>query len=167
MNRVNDLEAISAHEVGFALALFLAIATGRLSNSQASTAESERDGRQIYTILILYEMKLVPQRSYSDNQGSLYRIFQDFWRYYDDCPQQASICARVLAFHLLMERTSGAAVLGWTTEGDDEATVFLHPAVIDAVGKVSMNRQNVLFEYALGQQIVSSAQLIQSGIRSL
>lgn len=96
-------------------------------------------------------MSRLPQRSYSGDTQFSYRIFRTFWVQYNEDAQQTCTCARILAFHLMTERTSRAVLKEWAAESE---TPCLHPAVIRAAGTVPLDKNEPISEHLFAQQLM-------------
>ena len=129
--------SVSHAEVAYAATAFMAAADNRLHSSFGFSVEQEFRCAKVYSDLI----DSSPEHGRSPNLSStgslLYGVFRQLWAIYAPELEPEPICGRILAFHLLMERTHGAAIEGWTSLIEDrEGEVTLHPAVIDAIGSV-------------------------------
>ena len=162
---LNPFAKVSFGEIAFATALFLAAAEGSLAGCAASlTEEQEEDCRRLFLTLVRQpaglnrEMEENGQAAAKQQDGArgpgLYTVFRSLWNHLIVHQQRSAICARVLAFHLLMERTWGGAIDGWTTalEGEEEL-VELHPAVVHAIGQVALLPNRALREVEFREQI--------------
>ena len=161
-----DFGPVPADEIAFAMSLFFAAAQRKILPSKRPTTEAELSiGQEAQRVFV----SLVPPRPVSfpkaaEFQGSsLSEAFLTVWQQYAGDERQASICARVLGFHLFMERTEGAAVEHWLlTDPTDFETVLLHPAVIEAVASVPLLREGRLPEELFIKTVV-----LQASSRSL
>lgn len=137
-----DFGPVAADEIAFAMALFVAAASRRVLPKRLIATEIElserREAGRVF--LNLVPSRPVPFLRSSESEGStLGEAFLAVWQHYAGDERQASICARVLGFHLLMERTEGEAVGHWLVQSpDDPGTVLLHPAVVDAIAAVPL-----------------------------
>lgn len=129
-------------------------------NSQVLTQAQEHDCQALYLSLVSNERLAPVIPVHSQGGRSLYGVFRDLWGHYKDDINRSAICARVLSFHLMMERTYGSAVDGWTTEGNDESTVSLHLAVVQAIGNIALGRNGSFCKHLFGQQIVRCAEIL-------
>lgn len=161
LNKLSSFATLPTEEVRFALALFFAAANARLLNSPVLTPAQEHDCQGLYLSLLSRTIAAPVTPVHSQRSLSLYSVFRDLWGHYNNDINQSAICARILAFHLMMERTYGSAVNGWTTEGRDESTVFLHPAVIQAIGNVSLDRNGSFSKHLFRQQIIRCAKMLE------
>ncbi len=156
-----DFGPVPADEIAFAMSLFLAAAQRKILPNKRPRTETELSiGQQAQHVFV----SLVPSqpvgfpKAAEFKGSSLSEAFLTMWQQYAGDDRQASICARVLGFHLLMERTEGAAVERWLTfsRGDPE-TVLLHPAVIEAVASVPLLREGRLPEELFIQTVAVQA----------
>lgn len=137
-----DLGPVPADEIAFAMSLFVAAAQRKILPTTRPTTEAQlligQEAQRVFVTLV--PSKPVPFPKAAEFQGSsLSEAFLTVWQHYAGDDRQASICARVLGFHLLMERTEGAAVGRWLTPSpSDPEAVLLHPAVIEAVASVPL-----------------------------
>ena len=130
--------------MAFALTLFVEAANRRMSTAVASrNILPQEDGdvcRLIYQTLCadLYSAPVAgsPPKNY---KTTLYAAFETLCSHYDGDPLQVAVCARVLAFHFLMERTAGAALADWVQPHPETTElVTLNPAVIEAIATVKL-----------------------------
>ncbi len=132
------------------MSLFMAAAQGKVLPKKQPVTEIElvvgQEAQRVYVALVPTEPTSLPKGA--EFQGSsLSEAFLTVWQYYVGDDRQASICARVLGFHLLMERTEGAILEGWLLPSpDDPETVLLPPAVVEAVASVALGIAGALSE---------------------
>ena len=153
----NRFATVSFDKIAFAAACFVAAAEGQLSGgSSGLTRDQGIFCRRIYTGLVEAEESSHASQTGAEGKRQLYDVFRCLWEHNLDQAQHSAICARVLAFHLLMERTEGAAIDGWTTVLErEEALVALHPAVVHAIGQVNLWPDRALSERVFRQQILT------------
>ncbi len=97
------------------------------------------------------------ESSRANQETTLESAFRVLCSHYEGDPLQASICARVLAFYFLMERTAGAAVAAWVhSVPDAPQLVALHPAVVEAIAKIRI-RGTVLSDRSFEQVLTEAA----------
>ncbi len=85
--------------------------------------------------------------SEAPQEGSLYTAFRTLWEQYEGDELQSPICARVLAFYFLMERTRGTVVEEWLRPcTETPEAVFLDDAIVAAIASVSLGESGVLQE---------------------
>ena len=88
-----------------------------------------------------------PAHAQSGSETSLYNAFSTLFHYYEGDPLQAAVCARVMAFYFLMERSAGAVLAAWTQAHPGISQfVDLHPAVIEAIASVRLRGSVLLSE---------------------
>ena len=144
---VQSFAAVPEEEIAFAMSLFVSAGNGDLAGSlqEGVPARSlEACTRLLWVISrgIGGMMRDEPERPYLSR---LEGAFRTVWRHYEGDERQASVCARVLGFYYLMERSGGAIVENWVSacEGSDELVV-LHPAVVATVACAPLGRDGVL-----------------------
>jgi hypothetical protein len=82
-------------------------------------------------------------------EASLHATFSAVWDQFEGDTCQDAVCARVLAFHLLMDRTQGRIVEEWLTPClDSPEVVELDEAVVAAVGTAPLGENGTLLEGA-------------------
>lgn len=79
---------------------------------------------------------------------SLYAAFRKLWEQYEGNYCQASVCARVLAFHFLVKRTggSGAAAAWLAPHPDGPEAALLDPVVVEALARILLLKNGLLTE---------------------
>ncbi len=77
-------------------------------------------------------------------ESTIYRAFRAVWYQYRTDPQRLSLCARVLAFCFLMERSRGEILQLWEGPESESDLLSLHPAVVDALASVTMEDNGML-----------------------
>lgn len=136
------------------MALFVAAGTRKVLPKRIPSTEIERLSRREAgrVFVTLVPSRPVPFLSPSGSEGStLGEAFLAVWQHYAEDDRQASICARVLGFHLLMERTEGAAVGQWLVQSPDEpGMVLLHSAVVEAIASVPLTSEGRFSEDIFG-----------------
>lgn len=74
-------------------------------------------------------------------EATLLDTFKAVCLQYHGTPHLVPVCARVMAFYLLMERTAGAAVTGWSDAvPEDERYISLTRPVIQAMASLPLGR---------------------------
>ena len=117
----------------------MAAADSRLYGHSGVSSEQEMRCQKVYSGLIGPHFRTDFCDDHPSTGVSLYGVFRQLWANYQSEFDHESICSRVLAFHLLMERTHGDAIQGWTSPIEEtEEQVMLHPAVIGAIGSVRL-----------------------------
>ncbi len=136
---------VPAEEIAFALTLFVAAANGQSAPPVRPDNSAElldlQECRRVY-------LALCPDRSAGlpANQDvkpcarALSSAFLSLWQHYRNSEYQASICARVLNFHLLMVESAGSAIDRWVSPcPETPEIVMLHAAIIEAIATVPLN----------------------------
>lgn len=132
---------IPPEEMGFALSLFVAAANGQIAIDayvRSSRNSPERDqifrsfGAPVTTSVQVEHLR------------TLEATFSCLWRHYQGDDRQTSICARVLSFYCLMERTKGLIMARWVTMcPESPEAVLLHPAVIEVLACISLGEDSL------------------------
>jgi hypothetical protein len=150
-----DFPQVAPEEIAFALALFVGIVQGQLgSSSHAPLSRDEEeelsDCLRILSPLCNSEQSSIRSGSDAiDYRTSLGRVLLVIWQLHRGHPHQTSICARVLNFYLLTERTAGTALQRWVIPcTEDPKLVLLHPALIEALATAPLTEQGELPEIA-------------------
>ena len=145
------------------MALFVAAANGRLLPTKTARSEAElesaQEGKRVFVSIVPRQPVpiLNAARSYV---GSLSEAFLVVWQHYSGDERQACICARVLGFHLLAERTNGEIMKDWITpDRQNPEVVLLHPVVIDAIASVPLTADGAFSESSFVEEIVRVARL--------
>ena len=124
------------------MALFFAAAQRKLLPKRKPTTEAElavgQEGERVFVALVPPLPAPFPKTA--ELRGStLSEAFLTLWQHYSNDERQASICARVLGFYLLTERTEGAVLRPWAVPNPtDPETVLLHPALIEGLAAVPL-----------------------------
>ncbi|MGI4830640.1 MAG: hypothetical protein ACRYFU_20960 [Janthinobacterium lividum] len=139
--------AVPTQEIAFAMAVFLNAGNGTVSSRLQSppTASAEKARDQIYLDLL----PQVPAQAQAPKpeESSLHKAFSVVWEQFEGHHQQGAVCARLLAFHFLMERTRGQVVADWLRPcPDNPATVILDDAVVAALGTAPLRADGRLLE---------------------
>ncbi len=122
----------------------------RLQTSLTAAAEWERDQR--YWDLL--PNTHTPAQDAPVQGVSLHQAFSVVWEQFEGHHQQVVVCARLLAFHFLMERTQGRAVENWLRPSPEgPATVILDDAVVTAVGCVFLREDGQMSENDLAESV--------------
>jgi hypothetical protein len=146
--------AVSAEEMAFAMAVFVNAGTGTMSSRLQTplTANAEWARDQIY-------LDLLPQPPTSAQaahagETSLHQAFSIVWEQFEGHNQQHAVCARLLAFHFLMELTEARAVENWLRQSpENPTTVILDNAVVAAVGCVPLREDGQMRENELASAV--------------
>lgn len=133
-------------EIAYAIAVFVSAANKTLSLGKRSslTTHAKRECEELF-----FAFYCVAPSHDSDEEGahgaSLYTAFRTLWEQYEGDAGQRSVCARVLAFYFLMERTQGSTVEEWLRPcPDTPEAVLLDDAVIEAIGSVALRERGGL-----------------------
>jgi hypothetical protein len=98
----------------------------------------------------------VPAQTASANEEGLFRSFVTLWNHYEGYGLRRSICARVLGFYYLMERTGGWPLQGWMELSRDRPeAVLLDLAVVDGLASVQLEFSGRLSQALLLARIES------------
>ena len=144
-----NFAAVPPEEMGFALTLFVEAANSHIS--VPPTSGDVEDACDLLFDTLCADLRPAPSDGpFLAGQGaSLNDAFRVLCSSYAEDPLQVSICARVLAFHLLMERTAGAFIAGWVrTIPESPQFVILHPAVIETMASVRLPGTVLLSEHS-------------------
>lgn len=135
-------------EIAYAVAVFVSAANETLSLGRRSslTSRAKRECEDVFFALYC----AAPSQDFDEEgtQGaSLYKSFRTLWEQYEGDAGQRSVCARVLAFYFLMERTRGTVVQEWIRLcPETPEAVVLDDAVIAAIGIVALGERGSLPE---------------------
>lgn len=144
----SDFAQVSSDEMAFALTLFVEAANRGLSTTAKVHQHEDELCEQLYVTLCAEAPRLptveCPQ---PDHHTTLYTAFRTLCRHYTGDTLQAAVCARVLAFHFLMERTAGNLLSEWVRPHPETVKlVVLHPAVVEAIATTSLHGSVLLGE---------------------
>lgn len=138
-------------EMAFALAVFV-----------AASEYSLLSAAQLYAALVRKEVS-GPGPNPTRESPRLFPVFRALWAQFAGDPKQVAICARVVGFHLMMERTAGTAIDGWCVEEDgNQSRIALHSAVVQAIGRVPLSQRIAFPDKLFHQQIGMCAGLADS-----
>lgn len=148
-----DYFPVTPDEMGFALSLFVNAANRKTACRTAEHIDfhkSRRDECDDLFLSLCGEPGIIPSlgpRRRLEEEAPLHEAFRVLCEHYEDHRERASVCARVLAFYLLMERSAGAVLAGWIQPCPETPNlVILSPAVISAVSCVRLNGSILLAE---------------------
>ena len=149
-----DYFPVPPEEMGFALILFVNAANRKTACRSVMHIDFRQDHRDECDDLFLAlcgEPGVFPalgrpsQRL--DEEAPLHEAFRVLCEHYEDHGLKTAVCARVLAFHFLMERSAGAVLAGWLHPCPETPNlVVLDPAVIQAISRVGLNGSVLLQE---------------------
>jgi hypothetical protein len=153
-----EFDPIPPDEMGFAMALFANAANGRLSlpGLGSSPTGSNQMCERLFMRLICSDdlAAATPKPAVIEDDLSLYAVFRMLWDRYEGDARQVSVCARVLAFHFLMERTAGGAHTEWLKPCPSEPeAVVLDPAVVEALAGICLLKDGLLREEHLLKEV--------------
>ena len=151
-------EAVAVDEVAFAMSLFVAAANRMFAgiDSQAAFGNADAlEGRRLFLAVSVLPMEPLDEAKQTALlESSLYRAFQHVWEQYRGDARRTSICARVLGFCYLMERTRGAIAGRWAMAnlaGPEE--VLLEPALVQAIATTVLSARGTMSERVLTADI--------------
>ena len=165
----HDFAPVPTDEMAFALSLFVETANRRISSAASFSCESNDASAEVCKHLygaLSAEIEGLPIRAHprTESQTTLYSAFCSLCMSYDGDPLQVAVCARVLAFHLLMERTAGAVLGEWIQAHPDSVEVVtLHPAVVEAIAKMRLHGRILIAEGAFLEQVIEEAKRSSPG----
>ena len=144
---------VPAEEVAFAMTLFVSAANGQ-SSGPSKPARVAQGCEELF-LALSFGVRNPPDsmRREALLESSLFRAFCTVWTEYADDPRRVSLCARVLGFYFLMERSRGTILEFWEAPKSSEALVVLHPAVISTVAGVALNENGMLSESAFLERL--------------
>lgn len=140
--------------MAFAMAVFVNAGNGVISSRLQAppTASSEWARDQVY-------LDLLPQtptnaKAAPSGGTSLHQAFSVAWEQFEGHQQQGAVCARLLAFHFLMELTRGRAAENWLRPSpENPSTVILDDSVVAAVGCAPLGWDGRLSEDSLASAV--------------
>jgi hypothetical protein len=137
---------VDPDELGFALTLFVSAANQQICLCGVANADFLEEGRRFISSVPGHNLGApAPSAIGFARQSSLEAAFFALWQHYPGDDLRRSLCARVLGFYFLMERTRGQALQDWMEFCPDNPTaVILHPAVVDALAIIPLNSAGVL-----------------------
>ena len=145
--------------MAFALTLFVEAANRKLPPPVAPSQDDDEVCKYLYSILCAGVPSLsATAHLEADHHTTLYTAFGTLCSYYDGDPLQAAVCARVLAFHFLMEGTAGAVLSEWLQPHPESIQlVELHPAVVEAIATIRLHGSVLLPERVFAQLVAERA----------
>ncbi len=147
-----DYLPVDVDEMSFALGLFVNAANRKMACRAVTHIDFSQEHRDECDALFLGLCgeqssfpALGPKRR--GEETSLHEAFRVLCENYDKQRDKTSICARVLAFYFLMERSAGAVLSGWVKPCPETPNeVILNPAIIHAISCVRLNGSVLLHE---------------------
>ncbi len=138
----NEPLIIEPDEMGFAIALFVAAAHGRIQpprhHNLAFTLSHSLGSSD--TLLTGARMSLGENEDEVSDEVPLACAVAVLWHHYEQNPLQQAICSRLVAFYSLMARSKGALLAPWMTGIDTEPeSMTLAPAIVEAVASAPLN----------------------------
>jgi hypothetical protein len=152
-----EFVSIPPDEMGYAMALFVSAADRRLSSnlSEASPASPNRRCERMFMRLLCSDDLAAHTRKPAviEDDLSLYAAFRKLWEQYEGNDCQASVCARVLAFHFLVERTGGGAAAWLPPHPDGQKAALLDPVVVEALARIFLLKNGLLTQNHLLNEV--------------
>ncbi len=138
-------------EIAFALALFMGAANCRVatrpSQGDAFEISDSYASRELFAELSANRLKPTDAAWQARYVPSLYQAYSQVWKHYERDELRASICARLLSFYFLMERTKGEAIAHWISACPESPEVVdLHPAIVEALATVPLSNGGAMPE---------------------
>ncbi len=155
-----DFAPISSDEMAFALTFFVEAANRRISSPVPPPDfkfQSDDDVCDLLFQILCSDIASHPavRHPEQNHQTTLYEAFNALCSHYEGDPLQAAVCARVLAFYFLMERSAGATLAEWVEPHPETPQyVSLDPAVIEAIATVRL-RGSVLLSHGAFLELVA------------
>ena len=156
----HSFPGVSSHEMAFAMSLFVGAGNGKISPHRRTDSQADRNDE------LQAHRRFVTWSSHTEvaNAGqlqmnapvSLFRAFLVVWQHYclEECQQ--SICARLIGFYYMMERTRGEVLAAWTRESPaDPESIILHPAVVETIASIELTDAGCFSEALLLTRIAS------------
>lgn len=137
-----EFSIIEADEMGFAMALFVAAARGKVLPPyyQSSGFTLSHDPGISDPLLDGARMTLGEENSQAFDEVPLACAVSVLWHHYEHNSFQQSICSRLVAFYSLMVRSKGMLLEPWMKDDDDDPeSMALSPAIIMAVATAPLN----------------------------
>lgn len=156
----SNMKPVEPEEIAFALTIFVAAATRRLVSDESQlvhlSAASLEECRGLFASLSMLEPVPAAQVAGSIDRGatSLEVAFLSLWQQYEGSLLRHSVCARVLGFYFLMERTAGSGIGRFTEQCPEQPeTVMLKAEVVRAIAGIELNSFGQLSETLLYEVI--------------
>jgi hypothetical protein len=136
------LPQVPVDEIAFAMGLFMASGNGQLPSRQP-LPDAVLCGR--FFLALCRKEASVLDADPAMLGTRLFATFSAVWAHYARSAWQRSVCARVLGFYFVMERSNGCALDPWTTPcADDSESVLLHPAVVQTLAATILTGDGLL-----------------------
>ena len=136
---------VSTEEVAFAIAIFVNAANRTISRIPRPPLSSRARRACDQAFLDLVPRSSSRNETTSPGQASLYEAFKVLWEQFEGDNQQTAVCARILAFHFLMERTRGSVIEEWLMEHSEQPeTVILDDAIVAAIASTTLSEDGSL-----------------------
>ena len=135
---------VAPDEMGFALTLFVNAANRRISSrtkiDPAFRPQARTACDALYRSLCGEPGGYPSLGRMQTEETTLEEAFRVLCEHYEIHAQQVSICARVLGFYFLMERSAGAILAGWVQPCPESPNlVLLAPEVVAAIATVKLD----------------------------
>ncbi len=161
-----DFAPVSSDEMAFALTLFVEAANRRLSAAETPLQHGHDVCEYLYLALCADLPSPSAAQTKVDHHTTLYTAFSTLCSHYNGDPLQAAVCARVLAFHFLMERTAGAVLSEWIQPHPETVQlVQLHPAVVEAIATMRLHGSVLLAESVFVELVAEKAHSMEGRIQ--
>jgi hypothetical protein len=155
---------VPSDEIAFAMTLFVGAANGQsLPSGKLQPVTEARECEELFLALSFGTGVMPdPMRRAALLESSLFRAFCSLWQEYASDRSRRSICARVLGFCFLMERSRGKILqfrpAAPSPGKPDHDLVTLHPAVVEALSCVRLEPNGMLTESAFLEQLARTAE---------
>jgi hypothetical protein len=150
-----NFSPVRTDDLAYALTIFVSAANGKLRPRVAGRSALRQSSILDCECLFL-TLSSGPRRRAADRRSSAQRettlpvAFAALWNEYLNEPSRDSICARVLGFYYLMERTRGRMVKGWVEACPDQPeTVALDLIVVHGLANVPLSPEGHLSQSLL------------------
>ncbi len=130
-----DFATVSSEEMGFAMILFVEAA-----HEGGLQRPADDDGTEAVCDTLYDTLRAGADVSFQPRGAWLQRAFRALCVFYEDDALQVAICARVMAFHFMMEHSDGTNLETWMKPNPEAPQmVNLHPAMVDAMAEVRLD----------------------------
>ena len=153
--------AVASEEVAFAMTLFVSAANGHSQAANSFTNPVDSRGCEEIFFDLCFGSMAHPEsfERAALLESSIFRAFCTVWHSYLGDPMQDALCARVLGFCFLMERSRGKILQYFETAKHDGDLVALHPAVVETVARVELGKNGMLSEATFLDRLMEVAEL--------